>query len=259
MQNAMPALQIDLNCDMGEWLTGKPGNDALIMPYISSANISCGMHAGDPLAIEKTICLALQHGVAVGAHPGYPDPEGFGRRAMDLASDQLRALLLYQIGALKGMTESLGGRLQHVKPHGALYNAAASDYKVAKLVALTIRDMDPSLVLFGLSGSAMEHAAAEAGIAFASEVFADRAYQDNGQLVPRSVPGAVLHDPDEMVSRVVRMVSDGLVLSASGREVPVDPGTICIHGDNPSAPAFVKQLYERLKAADILVRPFGGK
>lgn len=284
----MPSMQIDLNCDMGEWLAGNlhlpgqpfgketgqerdpsrlaaamgsvsPVNDALIMPYISSANISCGFHAGDPLAIEKTICLAIRHGVAVGAHPGYPDPEGFGRRAMDLPADQLRALLLYQIGAIKSMTESLGGVLQHVKPHGALYNTAASDYKIAKLVALTMRDVDPSLVLYGLSGSEMEHAAADADIAFASEVFADRAYQDNGQLVPRSMPGAVLDDPEEMITRVVRMVSDGLVLSANGKEVPVEPGTICIHGDNPSAPAFVKQLSERLNTAGIKVRPFGKK
>jgi 5-oxoprolinase (ATP-hydrolysing) subunit A len=269
-KDTMPSMQIDLNCDMGEWLAGSPGgtapqaasdhavstvNDALIMPYISSANISCGFHAGDPLAIEKTICLAIGNGVAVGAHPGYPDPEGFGRRAMDLPADQLRAVLLYQVGAIKSMTESLGGVLRHVKPHGALYNAAASDYKIAKLVALTIRDVDPSLVLYGLSGSEMAHAAAQAGLAFASEVFADRAYQDNGQLVPRSMPGAVLDDPEEMITRVVRMVSEGLVLSSNGKEVPVEPGTICIHGDNPSAPAFVKQLSERLKAAGIRVQP----
>jgi 5-oxoprolinase (ATP-hydrolysing) subunit A len=262
-------MQIDLNCDMGEWFAGRQhhlpsgetpasrGNDGLIMPYISSANISCGFHAGDPLAIEKTICLAIRHGVAVGAHPGYPDLEGFGRRAMDLPPDQLRAMLLYQIGAVKGMTESLGGVLQHVKPHGALYNTAASDYKIAKLIALTIRDVDPFLVLYGLSGSAMEHAAADAGIAFASEVFADRAYQDDGQLVPRSVPGAVLDDTGEMIERVVRMVSEGLVVSASGKEVPVEAGTICIHGDNPSAPAFVKLLSDRLKACGIQVKPFG--
>lgn len=267
MKNDTSLMQIDLNCDMGEWLAGQPGvsgqaaasNDGLIMPYISSANISCGFHSGNPLSLEKTICLAIRHGVSIGAHPSYPDREGFGRRPMQMPADELRALLLYQIGAVKSMTESLGGELQHVKPHGALYNTAASDFKTAKIIALTIRDVDPSLVFYGLSGSAMEHAAADVGLDFASEVFSDRAYQDDGQLVPRSVSGAVLHDTEAMIERVVHMVTDGMVISASGKEVPIEPGTICIHGDNPSAPAFVRLLFERLKSEGIEVRSFRAK
>lgn len=255
-------MQIDLNCDMGEWLGLKAGAgiqtaDASIMPFISSANIACAMHAGNPLAMEKTICLAIRHGVAIGAHPGYPDPEGFGRRPMNLPPDELRASLLYQVGALKSMTESLGGRMRHVKPHGALYNLAASDIKTARLIALTIKDIDPSLFFVGLAGSVMERAAGEAGLAFVPEVFADRAYQDNGQLVPRTVKGSVLQEPGDMILRVIRMVTKGVVVSVGGKELSVDPGTICIHGDNPSAPAFVQELSDRLNEAGVAIRPFG--
>ncbi len=240
-------MHVDLNCDMGEGPgSGLIGHDVEIMPHISSANIACGFHAGDPLAIEKTIRLAIKHGVGVGAHPGYPDPEGFGRRHMDMEPDELVASVRYQISALKGMAESMGAQLRHVKLHGTLYNACATDPLIAGSMAETVRSVSPSLIFVGLPYTPMEEAARKAGLNFAAEAFADRAYDDNGRLVARSVPGAVLRDTTQMIERAIGMILKGTVLSLSGKLISVKPDTICIHGDNPSAPQFVRMLRQEL-------------
>lgn len=249
-------MQIDLNCDMGEGPgSGLIGHDVEIMPHISSANIACGFHAGDPLAIEKTICLAIKHGVGVGAHPGYPDPEGFGRRHMDMEPDALSASVKYQVGAVKGMAESMGTRLGHVKLHGALYNAAAADPILAGRMVAAIRSVSPELIFVGLPNTPMQHAALKAGMAFAAEVFADRAYDDSGRLLPRHVPDAVLHDAEEMMNRVISMVTRGEVVSHGGRIIAVRPDTVCIHGDNPAAPEFVRMLRKAFARVGIEVKP----
>jgi UPF0271 protein len=235
-------MRIDINCDMGEsYGQVKIGNDAAIMPFISSANIACGFHGGDPVVIERTICLALKYGVAVGAHPGYHDLEGFGRRPVNMSREELRSSLLYQVGALKSMTESLGGRLVHVKPHGAMYNLAAADYETARIICDTVKEIDSSLVLFCLAGSSMCEAAKDAGLAFASEIFADRAYNEDGSLMPRNLPGAVIHDPEIMLERALAMIG------AWRRD------TICIHGDNESAPGFVRMLHHELTVRGIKI------
>ncbi|OFY43583.1 MAG: lactam utilization protein LamB [Bacteroidetes bacterium GWF2_40_14] len=234
-------MKIDINCDMGESYGDIiVGNDEAIMPYITSANIACGFHGGDPLTIEKTILLALKHGVAIGAHPGYHDLKGFGRQPMTLTPGELRTSILYQVGALKSMTIALGGRLRHVKPHGAMYNSAASDFDMAMVIAKAVRDIDSSLILVGLSQSELINAAKKVGLAYASEVFADRAYNDDGSLVSRNLPGAVIHDTKVLIDRVIRMVRENVVESVSGKIIPIQADTICIHGDNEMAVEFVR-------------------
>ena len=248
-------MHIDINCDLGETdpATG-PGNDEAIMPFISSVNIACGFHAGDPLTIEKTIRSAIRHGVSIGAHPGYPDREGFGRRPVKMSPEELRAMILYQAGAVKAMAEAAGTRMRHVKPHGALYNTAATDYELAEVIARTVKELDPSLILVGQSGSQMIRAAREIGLACASEVFADRAYNDDGTLVVRTIEGAVLHDTGLMIRRVIRMIREKVVMTVTGRIIPIDAETVCIHGDNESAAEFVGRLSEALKSEGISIR-----
>jgi len=232
-------MKIDLNCDMGEsYGDNIVGNDEAVMPYITSANIACGFHGGDPLTIEKTIRLALKYGVAIGAHPGYNDLKNFGRQPMILSPDELRASILYQVGALKSMTETLGGKLRHVKPHGAMYNSAASDFDMAMVIAKAVRDIDSSLILVGLSQSELINAAKKVGLAHASEVFADRAYNDDGSLVSRNLPGAVIHDTKVMIDRVIRMVKESVVETVNGKIIPIQADTICVHGDNAVAVEF---------------------
>lgn len=253
-------MYIDINSDLGEnGGAGKRGNDDAIMPYISSANIACGFHAGDPLTIEKTIRLALENDVGIGAHPGYPDMEGFGRRPMRLSHEELRAMILYQTGAVKSMTEAAGGKMRHVKPHGALYNAAAKDFDMSMVIAEAVKDIDSSLILVGLSGSQMIKAARATGLPFVSEVFADRAYNDDGTLLSRDVPGALLHDTSIVIARAVRMIKEKVVVTISGKIVPIEADTICIHGDNEMAPAFVKMLAETLAQEGIGLRYFANK
>ncbi|MRR20327.1 5-oxoprolinase subunit PxpA [bacterium] len=248
-------MYIDINCDLGETdPAAGPGNDEAIMPFISSVSIACGFHAGDPLTIERTIRSAIRHGVSIGAHPGYPDHEGFGRRPMKMSPDELRAMLLYQAGAVKAMTEAAGARMRHVKPHGALYNTAAQDYEMSVVIARTVKELDPSLILVGQSGSQMIKAARETGLACASEVFADRAYNDDGTLVARSIEGAVLHDPGLMISRVIRMIREKVVETVSGKLIPIEAQTVCIHGDNETAAEFVRKLTEALKSGGIAIR-----
>ena len=249
-------MYIDINCDLGETsLADGTGNDEAIMPFISSVNIACGFHAGDPLTMEHTVRSAIRNGVSIGAHPGYPDRENFGRKPMTLSPGELRAMILYQAGAVKAMAEAAGARMRHVKPHGALYNTAATDYDMSMNIVRAVKDLDSSLVLVGQSGSQLIRAARDAGLACAPEVFADRAYNDDGTLVSRSVEGAVLHDTELMIRRVITMIREKVVESVSGKLIPIEAETVCIHGDNETAVEFVRKLAEALKAEGIVVRP----
>ncbi len=250
-------MTIDLNCDMGESYGSKIiGNDEAIMPFISSANIACGFHGGDPLTIEKTIKLAIKHGVSIGAHPGYADKEGFGRNKMHLSLEELRASVLYQVGAVKSMTEALGGKLTHVKPHGAMYNSAAGDFEMSLVIARTIKAIDDKIILFCLSNSEMVMAAKHIGLSFASEVFADRAYNNDGTLVSRNQAGAVINDTEQMIERVLYMIHNKGVKTITGEIVQLEADTICIHGDNSSSAEFVKKLHFVLKAEGIEMKSF---
>jgi UPF0271 protein len=250
-------LSIDLNCDMGESFGAYSlGNDVAILDYVNSANIACGFHAGDPATIHRTVKAALAKGVAVGAHPGLPDLQGFGRRAMTLTGEEAYDMVLYQIGAVAAFVRAMGGRLNHVKAHGALYNMAARDHRLAEQLARAVRDFDPTLVFYGLAGSAMIQAALDIGLTVASEVFADRSYQDDGTLTPRSQPNAMIEDADVSVAQVKRMVIERVVRSVNGNDVPVRADTLCVHGDQPNALAFVKKIREQLRAAGIEVRPY---
>ncbi len=251
-------MHIDINCDLGEGGGhDDTSSDEAVMSFITSANIACGFHAGDPLTIEKSVKSAIIHGVGIGAHPGYPDREGFGRRPVKMSHEELRALILYQAGAVKGITEAAGGKMQHVKPHGALYNAAATDYEMAAVIARAVRDLDKTLTLVGLSGSELIRAARDAGLPCASEVFADRAYNDDGTLVSRNIGGAVLHDTATVIVRAVRMITEKTVLSVTGKIIPIEADTVCIHGDNEMAAAFAENLAETLKKRGIELRYYG--
>jgi UPF0271 protein len=246
---------IDLNCDMGEsfgpW---KMGNDVAILDHVTSANIACGFHAGDPLTMQGVVKAALEKGVKVGAHPGFQDLVGFGRRTVQVTPAEAYALIVYQVGALAGFAAASGGRLNHVKAHGALYNMAAKDRPLADAIAAAIRDVDPGLVMFALAGSELIQAAERAGLRCASEVFGDRTYQDDGSLSPRNLPGAMIEDAEVAAAQVKRMVTEGMVRSLKGRDVPVKADTLCIHGDQPGALAFVRRIREELAASGIEVR-----
>ncbi len=242
------SLPIDLNCDMGEsYGAFLVGNDAALFPLITSCNIACGFHGGDPLHIENTIKGALAHGVRIGAHPGYPDLQGFGRRYMRLQENELKAALRYQIAALKGMTESLGGRLAYVKPHGALYNTAAEDEREARIVAETVRDFGAGLALMGLAGSIMEAEARKTNIPFIPEAFADRRYGDNGKLLPRSVSGSVIHDPETAARQAHAIAIQKGVYSNTGAWLPIKAQSLCVHGDNPNALEILKGIWETVR------------
>ena len=247
-------MRVDINCDMGESFGAyEIGADGEVLPYVTSANIACGFHGGDPTVMRKTVAAAVKHGVAVGAHPSLPDLMGFGRRAMQVTPDEVYDLLIYQIGALLGFTQAAGVRLAHVKPHGALYNMAAAQPALADAIARAVRDVDSRLVLFGLAGSHLLKAAERAGIPSASEAFADRNYLHDGALVPRSRPDAMVADVDEAVRRAVRMVKEGVVPDVEGEEIPIRADTICIHGDGPNAASLARQLRAGLEGAGIQV------
>lgn len=249
---------VDLNADMGESFGAYTiGLDGELIKYISSANIACGLHAGDPLVMERTVALAAAHGVAVGAHPGYPDLQGFGRREINLSPAEVKAYVMYQVGALMAFARAAGVKLTHVKPHGALYNTAARDPRIAAAVVEAVKAVDEGLVLLALAGSEMVKAARAAGLAVAQEVFADRAYYADGTLVPRGVPGAVIHDPAVAIPRAVRMVTEGRVVAITGEEVAVWADSICVHGDNPQAVEFARRLREALVAAGVQIKPLG--
>lgn len=234
---------IDLNCDMGESFGAwQIGNDAAIMPYITSANIACGFHAGDASIMRQTCELAIKHNVAIGAHPSFPDLQGFGRRIMQLSSQEVYDICIYQIGALYSITKTLGNVLHHVKPHGALYNIAAKDPAIATAIASATKAIDPNLILYGLSGSFLISEAEKIGLKTASEVFADRTYQDDGSLTPRNLSNALIKDSKEAINQVLMMVLKQKVLSVNNVEVRIKADSVCIHGDSPSAFAFVRGL-----------------
>jgi UPF0271 protein len=248
--------RIDLNCDLGESFGAwRMGDDEAVLEHVSSANIACGFHAGDPATMRRTVQACAARGVAIGAHPSLPDLQGFGRREMRVSPDETYALALYQVGALDAFARAQGARLRHVKPHGALYNMAARDAALARAIAQAVRDFDPSLVLFGLSGSALLRAGRESGLAVASEVFADRTYQSDGSLTPRSHPDALIHDVRQSIDQVLRMVERGVVRSTDGHDVEVEAHTLCIHGDAPGARAFAQALRDALRDAGIEVAP----
>lgn len=248
--------KVDLNSDLGESFGAyKLGMDAEILKYVSSANVACGFHAGDPLVMEETVRLAKKAGAAVGAHPGFPDLQGFGRREMNCTPKEVKAFVTYQLGALEAFLRAQGMKLQHCKAHGALYNMAARDRALAAAIAEAVCDVDDGIILLGLSGSRMLEAGREAGLRVAGEVFADRAYQADGSLVSRKLPGAVIRDPEEAIARTVRMVKEGVVTAVSGEEVPITADSVCVHGDNPSALAFVKSIRERLEAEGVVIAP----
>ena len=228
--------RIDMNCDMGEsYGAWTMGNDAAVLQYVSSANIACGFHGGDPATMRKTVAAAVKQGVALGAHPSLQDLAGFGRRVIQITPDEAYDIVVYQIGALAGVAASQGARLHHVKAHGALYNMAARDEGLSRAICQAVKDVDASLILYGLAGSKLIDAARAIGLAAASEVFADRSYQDDGSLTPRTRAGAMIEDLDRAVEQVLGMVREGKVRSIDGRDVPVQADTLCIHGDQPNA------------------------
>ena len=249
-------MQIDINCDMGESFGAwRIGADEQVMPNITSANVACGAHAGDPGVLRRTIRLAREAGVSVGAHPGFADLQGFGRREMQLDPSEIEDSVLAQIGALAAIARAQGMPLRHVKAHGALYNMAARDRRLADAIARAIASFDRSLVMFGLPASPMIDAGKAAGLRVAAEGFADRAYEPDGSLTPRSRAGAVIHDADAVVSRAVRMVRDGVVLTPQGQEIALRVDTICVHGDTPDAHELTRRIRAGLEAAGIDVRP----
>ena len=236
---------ININCDMGEsYGHFKVGNDDAIFPYIDSCNIACGFHGGDPFHMEATIKKAIAHDVIIGAHPAYPDLAGFGRRKMQIPPKELKAILKYQIAAIKGMTESLGGQLAYVKPHGALYNTAASSREETTVIIDAIQSIDSQLSLMGLAGSVVEIMAKEQQIPFIAEAFADRKYNADGRLQSRQIEGAVIHDPQQSAAQVLSIIQKQQVVSASGTIVPIIAQSVCIHGDNPAAVVILKAIRE---------------
>ena len=250
--------RVDLNADVGEsfgpWVMGQ---DPVLFPHITSANVACGFHAGDPGVMRATVALAREHGVAVGAHPGFPDLSGFGRRDMRLSPRDVEDLVVYQIGALAAVAAAQGIRLQHIKAHGALYNMAVTEFALAEAIARATAAVDRSLVLLGLPGSQLLHAGERAGLRTASEVFGDRAYCPDGTLVPRTQPGAVIHDGDVVVQRVVAMVREQSVTAQDGTRVSLRVDTICLHGDTPGAAQLAARVRAALTDAGIDVRALG--
>lgn len=247
--------RVDLNCDMGESFgTYRIGADDDVFPFITSANVACGFHGGDPAVMRTTLARAQREGVAVGAHPGFQDLIGFGRRNMDASPQEVYDLVVYQIGALLGFARAAKMELQHVKAHGALYNMAAAKPDLAAAIARAVRDVDRQLVLFGLPGSHLISEGEAAGLMTAGEAFADRNYMSDGSLVSRKRPDAQVHDADEAVRRAIRMVRDGVVTPVDGDDIRVKVDTICIHGDGPHAAEFAKRLRAGFESSGIAVR-----
>jgi UPF0271 protein len=244
--------RIDLNCDMGEsYGAWKMGADAEVMPHISSANIACGFHGGDPATIRKTVRLALDHGVAIGAHPSLPDIMGFGRRAMKISPQEMYDLVVYQAGAVEAFARAAGGRLHHIKCHGALYNMAANDAGLSEAMVRAAKDL--GAMLYVLSRSKNYEIARREGIRVCAEVFADRGYTDQGELAPRDQPGGMVEDAGKAVQQALGMIEEGFVTSLSGKRVPVVADTLCIHGDQPGAVAFAKALKQAFAERNIQV------
>lgn len=247
---------IDLNCDMGESFgVWKMGSDEALMDHVTSVNIACGFHAGDPTTIRKTIETAIAKGVAIGAHPGYPDLQGFGRRNMSLSSGEVYDIVLYQVAALKGVCEALGGRLHHVKPHGALYNQAAKSADLSGAIAKAVSSIDKNLVFYGGSGSCLISEAQKCGLRAASEVFADRTYQADGSLTPRTMPNALITERSRSVEQALQMVTSGIVEALTGEIVSIKADTICIHGDGEHALEFAAALRAAFRDRGIDIQP----
>ncbi|MFA5910238.1 MAG: 5-oxoprolinase subunit PxpA [Vicinamibacterales bacterium] len=251
-------MRIDLNSDLGESFGPWPmGQDAALMESISSANVACGFHAGDPGAMRTTVALARSKGVAIGAHPGFPDLVGFGRREMKASPQEVEDFVLYQVAALAGIARAQGVQLQHVKAHGALYNMACRDRALADAIARAVAAFDHTLILFGLPNSELLKAGEQAGLRVAAEVFADRAYERDGSLASRLKPGSVIHDVTAVVGRAVTMVRDRQVVALDGSVIPLEADTICLHGDTPGAADLARAVRQGLEAAGITIRNLG--
>jgi UPF0271 protein len=254
-------MRIDLNCDMGESFGAyKIGLDDEVIKHITSANVACGWHAGDPMVMDKTVAMAVKNGVGVGAHPGYPDLLGFGRRSMECLPAEIRNYVVYQIGALQAFCKAHGTRLSHVKPHGSLYLTAVENESVARMVAEAIMDVDPTLIYVafgGAKGELMTRIGQEVGLQVAYEAFPDRAYTPEGALASRQIPGTVIKDPQVVADRALKMAKEGKVVALDGTDIPLTVQTICVHGDTPGAVNLVKHIRERLEAEGINVKPMG--
>lgn len=251
-------MRVDLNCDLGESFGAyKIGEDDRILDYVSSINIACGYHAGDPMVMADTVKMAVEKNVAIGAHPGFPDLMGFGRRKMDISIEEARNYILYQVGALDAFVKAAGGKLNHVKPHGALYNMSAVDYNLALALAKAVYDYNKDLIYVALANSQAVKAAKDVGLHVAEEVFADRAYEEDGTLVSRSKKGSVIHDEEVALLRVEKFVEERKVETITGIEIPISPDTICLHGDNEHAVLFAQRIKSRFKEKGIQILPIG--
>ena len=250
--------RVDLNSDLGEsYGDYKLGMDEEVLKYITSANVACGWHAGDAMVMDKTLALAKKFDTAIGVHPGFPDLMGFGRREMKISYDETKNYIKYQLGALWAFARAHGLSLQHLKPHGAFYNMAAKDAGMAKAIAQAVYEVDKDIILVGLANSQLIKMGEEVGLRVANEVFADRAYNSDGSLVSRNIEGSVIHDKDLAIKRVLRMVKEGLVTSATGEDIRIKADTICIHGDNPKALVFVQEIKKALEDEGIGLEPMG--
>ena len=245
-------MKIDLNADVGEGC-----DDEALLPFLTSANVACGMHAGGPGVMDRTVALALARGVRIGAHPGYADRENFGRIEIDLPLDEVENLVLYQVAALDGFVRSRGGRLAHVKAHGALYNRAARELDLARAIARGVKRHRDDLVLVGLAGSKLLAAAGEIGLPAAGEAFADRRYLPSGALMPRKQPGSVLTDAADAAEQAVHIARDGFVTASDGSRLAVEARTLCLHGDTPGAPRIARAVRERLEREGVTISPLG--
>jgi len=246
---------MDINCDIGEGFgIYSLGNDEFILPWVTSANIACGFHAGDPTLMHKTIKQCIQHGTAIGAHPGLPDRVGFGRRAMDLSATEVYDIILYQIGALAAMTRAEGASLRHVKPHGALYHMAESDATMASTIVRAVADYDKSITIVGMSGGRLVDAAEQLGLNALHEVFADRVYLPNGTLASRKQPYALISDPEQAAQQALDLATDGTVNTTHSERIRLRVDTICIHGDQPNAPKIAKRIHQKLTKANISLK-----
>ena len=253
-------LSVDLNCDMGESFGAwRMGDDATLMDYVSSVNIACGFHAGDPSVIRRTIETAIEKNVAVGAHPSFPDLQGFGRRAMKLSEQEIFDIVLYQVAALKGMCEALGGQLRHVKPHGALYNQAAADQTTAEAIAKAVRAIDENLIFYGLANSFLISEAERIGLKTASEVFADRTYQSGGALTPRAEANALIETVEKSCEQVLEMVTAQTVTTLNGERISIKADTVCIHGDGARALEFARAINQTLGGKGIRISATNSK
>lgn len=239
--------KVDLNSDLGESFgCYKIGMDEEVLKHITSANIACGFHAGDPIQMDKTVKLAMKNNVQIGAHPGFMDVIGFGRREMKISKDEVKAYVKYQLGALNSFVISNGAKIQHVKAHGALYNMAAKDYDISLSIAQAVYEVDKNIILLGLANSSIIDAGKAVGLRVANEVFADRAYNSDGTLVSRSIEGSIIYDPNIAIKRVIKMVKENKVEDINGKDIDIKADSICVHGDNPKAIEFVKRIRSEL-------------